>query len=126
MKLGRILLAGAALALCGASAAQAGTKIMATPPIPNNIPVNHTMFCDLMNFNTTPKDVTIEIMDLNGVIANGPFGPITLGPSQGIAFSNNSGTGAWCRFTVDGSTKKYRGIAIYDNGTNYTVSVPAY
>ena len=126
MKLGRILLAGAALALCGASAAQAGTKIMATPPIPNNVPVNHTMFCDIANFNTTEKMITVEIMDLNGVIVNGPFGPIPLQPGQGLAFSNNTGTGAWCRFTVDGSTKKYRALAIYDNATDYTVSIPAY
>ena len=122
MKLGRILLAGAALALCGASAAQAGTKIMATAPIPNNVPVNHTMFCDIMNFNTSAKDVTVEIMDLNGVIANGPFGPITLAPSTGIAFQNNTGTGAWCRFTVDGSTKKYRAAAVYSLSGAYVAA----
>ncbi len=125
MKLGRILLFGAALALGGASAAQAGTKIMATPPIVTGAPVvGQTMYCDMNNLNTTDKQVTFEIMDLAGAVVSGPLS-LTLSPGTGQALGSNAATAAWCRFTVDGSPKKYRGIAIYDNGNDYTVSVPA-
>jgi hypothetical protein len=126
MKLGRLLVTAAALAVCGASAAQAGTKFMISPPIPQNLPTLQTMYCDITNLNKTDKTVTIEILDTNGAVISGG-GPtmVMLTPNEATAFGGFS-TGAYCRFTVDGSTKKYRAVAIYDNGTDYTISVPAY
>jgi hypothetical protein len=46
-------------------------------------------------------------------------------PNEGRAVGDISGGGAWCRFTVEGSTKKFRAAAIYDDGGEYTVSIPA-
>lgn len=124
MKLKRMVLAALALALCGATAAQAGQKIMASPPISNDIPVAGYLWCDIVNLNKTDKTITIDIMDINGAVVAGPFTQLLI-PNQGTAFSAFGGA-AWCRFTVDGSTKKYRALASYDNGTIYGATIPAY
>jgi hypothetical protein len=125
MKAARVLLAGAIFTLGGASAAMAGPKVMASAPALALYPSLQTIYCDILNLNTTQKDVTIEIMDYTGTVVSGPS-TFTLQPNEGQALGDGTGAGAWCRFTVDGSTKKYRAMAIYDNGTAYTTSVQAY
>jgi len=117
MKLGRTLLVGAAIALAGASAAQAGTKIMATPPANRTYPVagGQQLNCNILNMNKTPRPVTIEIMDYSGNILD-TAGPVVLAPQTGMSAGDGINTVAWCRFTVDGSPKKYRAAAVYSVG----------
>jgi hypothetical protein len=119
----KMMCAAAALALGSVPAAQAAS-VLASAPALGAYPTNQVIYCDIVNLYTAPKNVTIEIMDYFGnVVTSLPTS--TLGPNQGTAWGDASGNGAWCRFTVDGSAKKYRAVAIYDNGTSYTVSLPA-
>ena len=124
MNWGLKVLGGIALAVCSASAAQAA-KVLATAPVLNGTPVVQTMYCDIVNLNPAPTNMMLEIMDLNGTVVGGPFGPFTLQPDEGFALAEFTGTGAWCRFTVDGSPKKWRALAVYDDGTNYTAVINA-
>lgn len=124
MNWGLKVLGGIALAVCSASAAHAA-KVLATPPVVNGTPAFQIMYCDIANLNPTPLDVTVEIMDINGVVVVGPFTQ-TLAPEEGTAFPETSGVGAWCKFTVNGNPKKWRGVAVYDDGTDYTATVNAY
>jgi len=118
-----IATASAALALASAGPLQAA--VMASAPALHLYPATQTIYCDIVNLNTTPKDVTIEVVDYFGVVTTGPS-TSTLAPFQGTALGEGGGLqGAYCRFTVSGSAKKYRAMAIYDNGTSYTVAVPA-
>jgi hypothetical protein len=123
MNVRKILLLGAALLTCGAPVAQAG--VLATPPVPNNIPTPGTLYCDIVNLNSSDKDVTTEIVDINGVVVAGPFSS-TVPPFTGVAYSDFGSGGAWCRWTVEGSAKKYRGLAAFDNGSTYAITVPGY
>jgi hypothetical protein len=115
MKLGRSFLAAAALAVAAASAAQAGTKTMATAPANRNYPdFFGQLNCNILNMNKTPKSVTIEIMSYGGAVVD-TAGPQTLAPQQGLTIGDSANLVAWCRFTVDGSTKKYRAAAVYSD-----------
>ena len=114
MKLGRSFLAGAMITLAASSAAHAGTKIMATAPANRTYPVtgNQQLNCSILNANTTAKTVTVDIMEYGGTVVD-TTGPVSLGPLMGITVGDGIGYVAWCRFTVDGSTKKYRAAAYY-------------
>lgn len=125
MNWGLKILGGIALAVSSASVAHAA-KVLATPPVVNGTPALQVMYCDIANLNPAPANVTIEIMDINGIVLVGPFGPILLQPEEGVAIPETTGSGAWCRFTVDGSPKKWRGVAVYDDGNDYTATVNAY
>ncbi len=126
MKLARVMLAATVLAVCGSSAALAGPKVMATAPADQDSPTGQIIYCDIVNLDTQPRDVTIEVMDINGLVVSGPLGPLSYPPNTGQALAAFPGSGgAWCRFTVDGATKKFRGVAVYDDGLGYTLSIPA-
>ena len=114
MKLGRSFLAGAMITLAATSAAHAGTKIMATAPANRTYPLAGTqqLNCSILNANTTAKTVTVDIMDYGGTVVD-TSGSLTLAPLTGITIGDGVGYVAWCRFTVDGSTKKYRAAAYY-------------
>jgi hypothetical protein len=125
MKFGRSFLAAAALAVATASAAQAGTKIMATAPANRTYPnFGGQLNCNILNMNKTARPVTIDIMDYAGNIID-TSGSQTLNPQQGLSIGDAVNTVAWCRFTVDGSTKKYRAAAVYSNGGLLSSSVVA-
>jgi hypothetical protein len=64
-------------------------------------------------------------MDYAGAVVTSS-GQFTLPPNNGFYHADFSSIGAYCRFTVNGSTKKYRGIGIYDDNSTYTVAIPAY
>jgi hypothetical protein len=118
------LLAATAILAASAGTSQAG-KVLWTAPALHMYPTNQTLYCDVVNVGTTPQDVTIEILDYYGAVTSGPV-TSTLGPEQGNALGEASPLGgARCRFTVSGSTKKVRAIAVYDNGSAYTVAFPA-
>jgi hypothetical protein len=119
----KMLLVAAGFVLSTAVASQAGT--LASAPALGAYPQLQTIYCDILNLNNTPKPVTIDVMDYFGIVIS-TSGSQTVLAGQGTAWGDGSGNGAWCRFTVDGSAKKYRAMAIYDNGTAYTVSIPAY
>jgi hypothetical protein len=123
--MGQIIAAGAFLATV-ATSAHAGGKVLWTPPALASYPSGsgRTIFCDVVNVGTTPQDVTIEILDYFGAVVTS-VGPTTLAAESGTAWGDSGFSSARCRFTVTGSTKKIRAMAIYDNGTDYTVSVPA-
>jgi hypothetical protein len=56
-----------------------------------------------------------------------PGGTQTIQPGSGTFFGGFITAGiAWCRFTVTGSTKYLRAMAVYDDGSTYTVTLPAY
>ena len=111
--------------LFSAALAPAHAGVLATAPALAAYPTNQTIYCDIVNLNTSQKDVAIDIMDYFGNVVT-TSGSFSLLPSQGNAWGDGTGNGTWCRFTVDGSARKYRGMAIYDNGSAYTVSVPAF
>jgi hypothetical protein len=117
-------LAGA-LALAAATSAHAGAKVMVTAPAMHIYPAAQTMYCDIVNVGKVPADVTIEAVDYFGSVTAGPITQ-TLPPFNGTALGDSATDGgAFCRFTVSGSTKSFRAMAIYDNGSSYTVAVPA-
>jgi hypothetical protein len=118
----KMLLVAAGFVLSTAVASQAGT--LASAPALGAYPTLQVIYCDILNLNNTPKPVTIDVLDYFGNVVS-TSGSQTVLPSQGTAWGDGSGNGAWCRFTVDGSAKKYRAMAIYDNGSAYTVSIPA-
>jgi hypothetical protein len=120
--IGRTLAAGMLLATF-ATSAHAG-KVLWTAPALGAYPQNQTIYCDIVNVAPTPQSVTVEILDYFGNVVGFPLTQV-LPPEQGTANGDASGNGARCRFTVQGSTKKVRAMAIYDNGTSYTVAVPA-
>jgi hypothetical protein len=124
MKLVKMVLAIALLTLTSASTVHAGTKILASAPAP--LGAGNTMFCDVTNLDPVDSvDVATEIMDVGGNVIVGPS-LNTIPPSTGGDVGSNNPLAAWCRFTVNGSTKNLRGMAVYDNGTSYTMSLPAY
>ena len=123
MKLTKMFVAAALLALTSASAAQAGDKILATAPA--TATGAQVMFCDITNIDlNATKDVTSEIMDINGNTVSGPTVQ-TIPAGGGVFFGGITAPAAWCKWTVSGSTKKLRGMAIYDDGIGYTMSLPA-
>jgi hypothetical protein len=84
-----------------------------------------TLYCDIRNVGKTEGIVTIDILDYPGAVLSS-VGPITLAAGAATAFSDGgTGDGVSCRFTVSGSAKKWRGVGVYDNGTDYTISIPA-
>jgi hypothetical protein len=120
--IGRTLAAGMLLATITTSA-HAG-KVLWTAPALGAYPTTQTIYCDVVNVGTTPQDVTIDVLDYFGNLIQGGF-PQTLAPEQGTADGDGSGACARCRFTVTGSTKRVRAMAVYDNGSQYTIAVPA-
>ena len=124
-QIGQLIAAGAFLATVTTSA-HAG-KVLWTAPALAAYPAGsgRTIYCDVVNVGTTPQDVTIDILDYFGTVVN-TAGPITLPPETGNALgASNDFNSARCRFTVTGSTKKVRAMAVYDNGSDYTIAVPA-
>jgi len=118
---GLTLAAGILLATLTTSA-HAG-KVLWTPPGLAAYPAQQTIYCDIVNVATTPQVVTIDILDYYGNLVQST--QQTLVPEQGTALGDNGFSAARCRFTVSGSTKKVRAMAIYDNGSAYTVAIPA-
>ena len=76
-----------------------------------------TLYCDIRNIGSGAGQVTIEILDYPGNVISS-FGPLSLAPFEATAFSDGgTGDGVSCRFVVSGSGKKWRGVAVYDNGS---------
>jgi hypothetical protein len=118
------IIALAALAALTAPTVGHAAAVLVSPPLPANLPSVQTLYCDIVNRDKVARNVTIEIMDGTGTPIN-TYNTALL-PNQGDALGDGSGSGQYCRFTVDGSAKKFRAMAIYDNAAAYTVSVPAY
>jgi len=125
MKLFKVFIAAALLALTTGSAAHAGQKVLASAPALAG--ATDTLYCDVTNLDpVNPIEVTGEAMDLNGNVVGFP-NTITIPPMSGQYFAGFSGPpSAWCRFTVNGSAKNLRAMAVYDDGSSYTVTLPAY
>jgi hypothetical protein len=113
------------LALSGAAPAFAGNNILYTAPALHVYPTDQTLYCDVLNVGSKPVDVTIEILDYFGVATTAPV-TSTLQPGQGNALGEGAPLGgAYCRFTSTGSKKTLRGVAVYDDGSTYTMAIPA-
>lgn len=115
------------LASLAAFAATSQAAVLHTAPARSGYPTfaGRKLSCAIRNLNKGLANVTIEIMDYPGAVLQA-FGPVTLGPNEGTTFTDNgSGDSVSCRFTVDGSAKKWRGAALYDNGGDYTSILPA-
>jgi hypothetical protein len=125
MKIRSIILSALLLTTL-APAAYAGTKIMATGPGSRFYPTSQQLDCNILNANKKDKLVTIDIMDYFGNVVV-TSGPILMPPYTGATASDNLGSSAWCRFTVDGNPKGYRAAAVYSTPTaGYTNVTPAY
>lgn len=121
--IGRILMAAAVVSTV-ATSAHAG-KVLWTAPALAAYPNNQTIYCDIVNVGKTPQTISVEVLDYYGNVVGFPILGGTLNPEEGTATGDASGSGARCRFTVSGSTKSVRAVAVYDNGSAYTMSVPA-
>jgi hypothetical protein len=110
----------ALLALASAAPATARAAILATAPAQSKASPGK-MWCSVLNLNTTGRVVTVELVDYAGGVVNSAA--LMLLPNKGQAIGDASGGAAWCRFTVEGSSRKFRTAAVYDSGTAYTVSI---
>jgi len=115
------------LALLLALSTTGHAAVLTTAPARAGYPSfsGRTLYCDVRNVGSGTGTVTIEILDYPGnAIAS--FGPLSLASYEGTAFSDGgTGNGVSCKFTVSGSAKRWRGVAVYDNGTDYTIAIPA-
>jgi hypothetical protein len=124
MKTLRLLAATAALALASVAGADAA-QILATAPALAAYPTTQTMICSIVNIDKVQRNVTIEVMDYFGNVVSGPLSAPFVPFFAGYQADISGGNGTWCRFTVDGSAKKFRAVAAYADGTKYTVANPA-
>jgi hypothetical protein len=123
MKFSRIFLLAAAFVLCGASTALAGPKYIVTAPALKSVGAAQTLHCDITNLDDEPQDVRIEGMNYAGAVVDGPY-DTTIQPGQADYLQTFATDTAWCRFTVNTSVKKFRGIAIYDKfDYGYTITI---
>ena len=112
----------AATALLALIAGTAQATVLASAPI-EGYPSDQTLSCNILNLNIMPRTVLIELLNYSGnEIASGTFG---LPPNHGQALASTSGSAAGCRFTVDGSARSYRAVAVYDKDGKYTTAIPA-
>jgi hypothetical protein len=109
--------------LQGAAAAYAGPRILATAPAQDGYPAPQVLYCDIVNLDTSPQTITTEIMDFDGKVIGSNMS--TVDPNKATASGDTSGNGAWCRFTINTSSKKFRAMAVYAGASGYTVAVPA-
>lgn len=110
-------------ALCLAAPAHAGQRYMASAPAQRSYPSTQTLRCNILNLNNTAQSVVIESMDYNG-IATSTSGELVIAPQTGASHVavDSFGDSAYCRFTVNGSTKNFRAVAVYDDATQYTTA----
>ncbi len=121
MKIARMLLVTAALSLVSASAALAGPKTLASAPAAAYYPTGGPLRCNILNMDINTQDVIIEAVDYSGtVISSSPL--TSLAPQTGTSFIDATQAAAYCRFTVNTSTKKFRAVAVYENATSYTAA----
>jgi hypothetical protein len=125
-KISGMLCFATVLTLCASSVAVAGTKIMTAGPALMSYPnfTGNTLHCNILNLYPNPRPVTIEAIDYLGTVTD-TSGPLVIAPSTGASLPVTNTQAARCRFTVDGSPKKYRAAAAYENGSRYTIVVPA-
>jgi hypothetical protein len=117
-----LLALGAVLAF----AATGSAATLHTAPARADYPsAGRTLYCDIRNVSSGPGVVTIDVLSYAGTALR-TVGPLTLDPNEATATSDSGVDGVSCRFTVSGSPKRWRGVAMYDNGTDYTVAIPAY
>ena len=111
--------------LVPAGTAFAGAQVLTTAPAMHIYPTNQTLYCDIVNVSTKQINATVEIVDYYGNVTSGPLTQ-PLPPFNGTALGESvPNSGAYCRFTVDTSKKGVRGVAVYDNGSTYQMSIPA-
>lgn len=116
-------LVGAAIA-AAVFASAADAAVLATPPAANYYPIfGGRMTCNLLNVGPNAASYQIDIIDYGGSIL-ASTGQLVANPLAMVTLSDNT-FGAYCRFTVSGGKKKWRGVALYDDGADYTTSVIA-
>lgn len=81
------------------------------------------MYCDIVNMGNQTATVTVEAKNYLGVVTTSQT--TTLPPGTALSLLE-SGTGAYCVFTVSGSAKKFRAAAIYYNAGLYTMAMEAH
>lgn len=112
----------AASVLLALIAGTAHATVLTSAPI-EGYPSDQTLSCNIVNLNIMQRTITIELLDYSGnVIVGDTFG---LPPNHGQALASTSGSAARCRFTVDGSSRSYRAVAVYDKDGKYTTAIPA-
>ena len=113
------------VALLAPSAWAASSKVLYTAPAQGAYPTLQTLYCDILNVDNNPMDITIDVVNYFGDVVV-TLGPTATDPGKAQALGDATGNGAYCRFTISGSAKKVRAVGIYDNGLTYTTTIPAY
>ncbi len=80
--------------------------------------------CRVVNISGRTRDVTIEIIDLEGITRGGPS-TFSLGPGQGHALVLDSVivNQAYCKATVEGGKDNFRGMFSLENNSGDPVTV---
>jgi hypothetical protein len=100
----------------------ANAAVLSSAPI-EGYPSGQRLSCNIVNLNVMPRMVTIEVLNYSGdVLLGDDFG---LQPNHGTSLASDDGSAAWCRYTVDGSERSYRAVAVYDDDGKYTTAIPA-
>jgi len=73
------------------------SNVRVTPPV--DVAPPDLASCGLVNVSTQSRTVKTEIIDLNGVVNEGPI-TLTYLPGTGNAFGNRTANFFYCRFTV--------------------------
>lgn len=124
MRISKHFIAVAALLALSAGSAQA--VVLYTAPAKANFPTltGRTLYCDINNLTSHNVSMTVNIMDEFGGVTQ-TTGQFQLGPLQGFAISDFGMPGSFCQFIVNGGKNTVRALAIYDNGSRYTATIPA-
>ena len=125
MQARRVVLA-LVIVLAGAAAAYASATLATAPALVSYPAAGQTLYCDIVNIGSSTQTVRIRVMTYSGTV-DADSGDIALAKDAGTSRRDSgNGAGAWCKFTVPtGKQKNFRGAAIYDNGSDYLMAIPA-
>jgi hypothetical protein len=107
-------------ALGGAPTARAAT--LYSPPA-QAFDLGGTQYCQMRNIGPTAMQVTIDNLDFSDDVVESTTA--NLAPGHSASSGVDQGLGTSCRFTVAGSAKKVRAVAVYFDGTKFTAALPA-
>jgi hypothetical protein len=116
-----ILAAAGALALASASAAHAGATLETAPLLAMD--AGGSLYCQIRNVGPAPMQITVEGIDFGGDVVLSHTDTFAAGEGRSRLAAGPVATR--CRFKVAGSAKRVRAAAVYFDGAEYTVALPA-
>ena len=113
---------GTLVLLLGIIGTARATQVMYSAPVEDN--ASKGMYCDIVDAGTTSIMGTISANSYGNIIEAGPQS-FSIIPGQGASLYVPSPQAAYCKVTLTtGSTKKVRGVAIYNYGTTGAYTIP--